>query len=138
MATLYDVDFLKWIDHQAAALRARRWNELDVEHLAEEVESLGRSQRRELQSRVRVILQHLLKGQRSSMQPSWASTIAANQIDLAALLEDNPSLRREVPDAIQAAYPTARRLAAVDMSVPINEFPAICPFTPEEVLGRDG
>jgi len=135
MATLYDTDFLKWIANQAAALRARRWDELDIEHLAEEVEALGRSERRELENRTLVIVQHLLKAQHQPMRSGWRATIRAEQAALARLLRDNPSLRREVPEAIRAIYPEARDLAAEEMGVPIGKLPATCPFTPEDILG---
>ena len=135
MATLYHRDFLKWVDSQAAALRARRWDELDVEHLAEEVESLGRSERRELENRSLVIVQHLLKARHQPMRSGWRATIRAEQAALARLLRDNPSLRREVPQAIRAIYPEARDLAAEEMGIPIGDLPATCPFTPEDILG---
>jgi hypothetical protein len=135
MARLYETDFLKWIDHQAAALRARRWDELDVEHLAEEVEALGRSERRELRNRLDVIARHLLKLSRQRERASWQATIREQRRALALLLEDNPSLRREVPEAIRAVYAAAREDAAEEMGVPVTMFPETNPFTPEDVLG---
>jgi uncharacterized protein DUF29 len=135
MARLYETDFLKWIDHQAAALRARRWDELDVEHLAEEVEALGRSERRELRNRLDVIARHLLKLSHQRERASWQATIREQRRALALLLEDNPSLRREVPEAIRAVYAAAREDAAEEMGVPVTMFPETNPFTPEDVLG---
>jgi hypothetical protein len=135
MGTLYETDFLKWIDHQVAALRARRWDELDVEHLAEEVEALGRSERRELRNRLDVIARHLLKLSHQRERASWQATIREQRRALALLLEDNPSLRREVPEAIRAVYAAAREDAAEEMGVPVTVFPKTNPFTPEDVLG---
>jgi hypothetical protein len=135
MATLYDTDFLKWIDSQAAALRARRWDDLDVEHLAEEVESLGRSERRDLRNRLDVIARHLLKLSHQRERASWQATIREQRRALVRLLEDNPSLRREVPEVIRAVYPEAREDAAEEMGVSATMFPEANPFTAEDILG---
>ena len=135
MGTLYETDFLKWIDHQVAALRARRWDELDVEHLAEEVEALGKSERRELRNRLEVIARHLVKLSAQKERAGWRATIREHQRALALLLEDNPSLRREVPAVLEAVYADAREDAADEMGVPVTMLPDSNPFTPEEVLG---
>jgi len=135
VATLYESDFLRWIDRQAAALRDRRWDDLDVEHLAEEVEALGKSERRELRNRLEVIARHLVKLSAQKERAGWRATIREHQRALALLLEDNPSLRREVPAVLEAVYADAREDAADEMGVPVTMLPDSNPFTPEEVLG---
>ena len=96
MATrdLYDQDFLEWTVRNSGLLRAGRFGEADIEHIAEEIEDMGKSQRRELGSRLEVLLAHLLKWQ---FQPggrnsSWESTIRIQRTKIAKLLRDMPSL----------------------------------------------
>jgi hypothetical protein len=136
MATLYDTDFVRWSETQATALRERRYDELDIENLAEEVESLSRSDRRALRSHLKGIMQHLLKAKYTGvMLAGWEATTIAHRDAAQALLEESPSLRREVPGMLEKVYPLARRDAARELRVPVTALPETCPFTPEEVLG---
>ena len=118
-ACLYEEDFVRWTEEQAEALRQAARNgtnlPLDWDNLAEEVESLGRSERRELRSRIAVILEHLLKLQCSSAldpRPGWMDTIERERSAIERLLEDSPSLRSELAGMIAAEVPRAARLAA--------------------------
>ena len=102
-APLYEQDFVRWTEAQAANLRqagaARANLPLDWDNLAEEVESLGRSQRRELRSRIAVVIEHLLKLARSPAEEpraGWIETIARERAEIERLLEDSPSLRGEL------------------------------------------
>lgn len=107
--TLYDEDFFAWTKQQAKALRAAarsRINEpLDWTNLAEEIEDLGKSQRRELGSRIREIVEHLVKLQRSPAlepRPGWRASIRSQRAAIEDLLRDSPSLKREVDEIIRA------------------------------------
>lgn len=141
---LYDRDFFAWSMHQADLLhrlsRGERINDaLDAANLAEEIESLGRSQRRELSSRLRVLLMHMLKWQ---CQPehrsdSWIATIREQRREIEALLEDSPSLRPVVPDRMPAAYRRALSDAELETKLPPSAFPETCPWTPDQVLDLD-
>ncbi len=99
-ATLYEQDFYAWTQEQAALLREGALHDLDVTHLAEEMESLGKSDRRALGSHLRNLVLHLLKwhGQPTGRDTghSWRSSIRNARAEIAVLLEDSPSLRREV------------------------------------------
>jgi hypothetical protein len=135
----YEQDFYAWSFAQARALRERRTAVLDWENLAEEIESLGRSDRREVRSRLRVILLHLLKwhyqGEHRSI--SWQSSIRTQRDDLEAVLKDSPSLRPQVPGLVAEAYSRARRDAGDEMGLmpeAAQKLPEICPFTVEQVL----
>jgi hypothetical protein len=117
--TLYDEDFFAWTKQQAKALRAAarsRTNQpLDWTNLAEEIEDLGKSQRRELGSRIREIVEHLVKLQRSPAlepRPGWRASIRRQRAAIEDLLRDSPSLEREVDEIIraQAARGTRMRL----------------------------
>jgi hypothetical protein len=116
---LYEKDFVLWAEEQAAALRdaARAGTNLplDWENLAEEIDGLARSQRRELRSRLAVILEHLIKLEHSpALDPraGWMETIDRERADIEDLLGDSPSLRREVAQMIEQIGPRTARLAA--------------------------
>ena len=135
----YDADFYAWAQAQAAALRAKDWAALDLEHLAEEVEELRKTERRGVRSQLRLILSHLLLwvAQPDKRTDSWRSTIANGRVLVQEDLEDIPSLARELPELLTWAYPRARRDAAKDTGLPLTTFPDPCPWPPEQVLRED-
>ncbi len=141
----YDGDLTLWAEDQARALRsaaqARVNAPIDWENVAEEIESLGRSQARELASRVRTILEHLIKLQTSPAtdpRPGWRQTILRERAEIEGVLKDSPSLRRTLPDVIAAQIGMARRLIALDLA-DRGETPTIDPasisYTAEQLLG---
>ena len=134
----YEEDFYAWTVEQARLLRSGELSTLDAANLAEEVESIGRSDRRAIESRLTVLLAHLLKWQ---MQPgsrstSWSGTIREQRRQIERLLRDSPSLRPGVAAALSGAYNDARDDAVEETGLPEAEFPAECPFTADEVLSR--
>jgi predicted DNA-binding ribbon-helix-helix protein len=141
---LYDRDFFAWSMREADLLhrlaRGERVNDaLDAANLAEEIESLGRSQKRELSSRLRVLITHLLKWQ---CQPDrrgegWIATIREQRHEIEAVLADSPSLRPTVPDAMAASYRRALGDAVFETKLPASAFPESCPWTPYQVLDLD-
>ncbi len=133
---LYDNDFVLWLEEQGRALRGRRLADLDVPNIIEEIEALGRDQRRELGSRISVVLTHLLKlaYRPARKSRSWRVTLFTQRGEIARLLEASPSLRRLIPEAIQHNYPRARRAAALETALSLKRFPADCPFEAAEVL----
>jgi uncharacterized protein YPO0396 len=135
----YDTDFYAWAAQQAAALRAKDWAALDLEHLAEEVEDLRKTERRGVQSQLRLIFSHLLKWrhQPAKRTESWRTTIANGRVLVQEALEDLPSLARELPALATAAYPRARRDAAKETGLPLATFPEACPWPVEQVLDED-
>ena len=135
---LYDQDFYLWTRETAAALRARRFADLDIEHIAEEIEDMGKSNKRELRSRLTQILEHLLKLRMAKgtileyNQNIWQASIARQRDEIEALLQESPSLRRlVVPDLIEDCYGRAARVVAAEYKVAP---PADCPFSQEEIL----
>ena len=136
---LYEQDFYAWTQTTADMIRAGKWSDLDREALAEEIESLGKSQLRELGSRLDVLVLHLLKWcyQPLEQSGSWRSTIRTQRRELRRLLQQNPSLRPLVPDAVADGYPDARLDAGDETGLPLATFPATCPWTPEQVLDAD-
>jgi hypothetical protein len=135
----YETDFYAWAIDQAARIRALAVPGLDVENVAEEIESLGRSQKSELTTRCRVLLIHLLKW---AYQPerrgvSWISTIGEQRDQIQTLLSDSPSLRSGVPGVVANAYRRAAKQATLETNLRAETFPASCPWTPEQILDED-
>jgi hypothetical protein len=132
----YDVDFFAWTQRTAALLRSGRFDELDVEHLAEEVEDMGKRERRELGSRVVVLVVHLLKWaqQPDRRSPSWEATIVSQRAELGDLLDDNQSLRPEVAGYVTRRWTVAVKQAAAETRLPAAAFPASCPWSAEQIL----
>jgi hypothetical protein len=137
----YEQDFYAWTREQAAFLEARQFEGLDIANLVEEVTSLGISQKHALGSHLKNLIMHLLKWQ---YQPSgrqighsWRSSIVNARDEIAALLDDSPSLRREVPSLLTRRYPSARLLAQNETGLPLGTFPATCPWTLEQLLDLD-
>jgi Domain of unknown function DUF29 len=135
----YDEDFFEWTQHTAALLRAGRMAEVDVEHLAEEVEDMGKRDRREVDGRVTVLLTHLLKWQKQSEHRSRSSksTILTQRHDLGRVLQDSPSLRRRVGSELRRTYADSVQEAAEQSGVFLEHFPSECPRTPEQILDQN-
>lgn len=138
-SSLYERDFYAWANQQAGLLRAGRLSEADIEHLAEEIESLGKAEKRELVSRLTVLLLHLLKWQ---FQPdlrgnSWRNTVRVQRIALQDHLADNPSLKSVLAEAIAAAYRVAGIEANTETGLPESAFPAACPWSFDQMMKDD-
>lgn len=131
-ATLYDQDFYAWANEQAALLRAGNLAAVDIALIAEEIESLGRTEKRELISRLAVLLTHLLKWQHQPERrgKSWLSTIKVQRRDLV----DNPSLKSQVTDALINAYGNAIITAAGELDTDEETFPASCPWSFGQIM----
>jgi len=136
---LYDTDFYIWATRQADLLRNEDYAELDRDNLIEEIEAMAKRDRRELESRIRGILTHLLKWkyQPNRRSSSWTNSIDEQRDQIEPILKDSPSLRRELPDMIVDAYATAIRKAAKQTKLPVNAFPARCEWTLEQILDED-
>lgn len=136
MSDLYERDFHAWTQEQADALRRRSLNEIDWDNLKEEVESLGRSEWRELVSRLEVIQTHLLKWryQPELQGRSWLVSIVSQRGEVEEHLNDNPSLRSRTEEALLKGYRGARRLAALEMNRLEADLPPSPPWTFEEAM----
>ncbi len=133
----YDTDLYEWTKEQADALRRRAANALDWDNLAEEIESLGKSDRRQIQSRLEVLLMHLLKWR---YQPewrcgSWRGSIFEARLRLRKLLAESPSLRPYPAEYLPEAYGDARRRALEETG--LLGLPEACPWTIDEVMAED-
>ncbi|MBV8442897.1 MAG: DUF29 domain-containing protein [Hyphomicrobiales bacterium] len=129
--SLRDRDFYAWSLEQAALLREGRVGEADLEAIAEEIESMGKTEKRELVSRLTVLLLHLLKWrhQPSHRGKSWRLSIANARNEIADHLEDNPSLKAVLDRAMEQAYRYARLKAAIETEFDEDDFPERSPWT---------
>lgn len=136
MTSLYETDFCKWTEQQADLCRQGRWSELDLEHLSEELASMGARERRELINRLAILLAHLLKWryQPQSRGNSWRLTIRLQRLEVADVLRQNPSLRPRVEEFVSDAYPRAILHAAGETGLDERDFPATCPFAMDQIL----
>ncbi len=143
-AQLYEEDFVRWTEQQSRALREAAGVgtnlPLDWENLAEEIESLGASQRRELRSRLAVILEHLMKLEHSPAsdpRTGWMDTISRERLNIEYLLEDSPSLRGELGPMTEKLKPRVARLATASLfgyGETVKKLPPPS-YTEEQVLG---
>ena len=135
---LYEQDFFQWTQTTAALIRQGKWHAINAKCVAEELESLGKRDRRELASRLQVLVMHLLKWH---YQPegwvqghSWRGTIRTQRLELRLLLRDSPSLRPQVAAFVADVYPAARADACDETGLPETTFPQECPWTAEQIL----
>jgi Domain of unknown function DUF29 len=136
--TSYDTDLYAWTQPQAAALRTKDWSALDLANLAEEIESLGNEQAYAVESHLHIALLHLLKivYQRQRRQ-SWLRSINSARNEITRRLKRIPGLRPQLPDLVADAYRTARRTAALEISLPRDTFPESCPWSLAQILDED-
>ena len=135
----HETDFYSWTQEQASLLRQGRLGELDSANLMEEIEDMGRSERRELINRLAVLLAHLLKWQ---YQPerrsnSWKSTIKEQRRKVARVLRLNPGLKPNMADSLEDAYGDSVLIAARETGLDENAFPAECPWTVPQALDNE-
>ncbi|EXJ14923.1 DUF29 domain-containing protein [Imhoffiella purpurea] len=136
MSSLYETDFHAWANEQVALLRDGRLSEADVDNIIEEIDSMGRSEKRELVNRLVVLLLHLLKWR---FQPglrgnSWRLSIKEQRLRLESHLADNPSLKSKLDESIGRAYRLAMIEAERETGLPESTFPSECPFSFEHIM----
>ena len=132
-------DFVLWSERQAQLLRERNFNDLDIVQLIEELDALGASDRRELRGRLTLLLLHLLK---CAYQPqhkasSWIAALGEQRHQIDLLLEQSPSLRKELARYIDSSYTVACKRAAHETGLPASNFPNTNPFSVAQILNLD-
>ncbi len=132
----YETDFAAWLSRQLEFLREGRFQELDIDHLIEEIDDMGKSLQRELASRLRVVLLHLLMWQYQTQRrsSSWRITLNTQRAELELLLEQSPSLRPRISHVLESLYSKAHRDAAAETGLPIKTFPVACPYSEQQLL----
>ena len=139
MTTEYEADIVAWANEQAALLRAGKFSALDIEHIADEVEDVGKSEQRELANRMAVLLVQLLKW---SFQPerrgkSWQGTLREQRRMIARRLTKTPSLKSDVadPDWFQDVWSDAKAKTFEETN--LEDLPDVCPWSPAQILDGD-
>ncbi|MEH1857850.1 MAG: DUF29 domain-containing protein [Nostoc sp.] len=137
--SLYETDFYAWTQEQVTLLRNEQWSQIDVQNLIEEIQSLGKQQRQELRNRLSVLIGHLLKWEYQSgrRSRSWLATLRIQRLDIAELLEDNPSLKPYLEEALRKAYLKGVELAVGETDLPKRTFPVECPYSLSEIVDYD-
>lgn len=135
--TTHDNDFYAWTQEQAYLLRNRQFHQIDVANIAEEIEDMGRSEKRELESRLEILIMHLLKWQ---FQPhlrsrSWQLTIKEQRIRLEKLLQENPSLNSCLSDSLAKIYQLA--IISAERETGLSSFPEKCPYSLTEIFSSE-
>ncbi|NVD71350.1 DUF29 domain-containing protein [Duganella sp. BJB1802] len=139
MGTLYDDDIIAWSEQQAALLRAGRWELLDHYNIAEEIEDVGHREKKELRSRLVVLLAHLLKWQfqASHRGPSWVHSISTQRVAIDDAVEDCPSLQTLLDDPQWLATAYRRAVRDAQAQTQLKVFPTELPWRMEQVLSPD-
>lgn len=136
MRTLYNSDFYAWTQEQARLLKETKWDLVDVVNLIEEIETLGRQERKELRHRLGVLLGHLLKWQYQpdNRSHSWLATIREQRRKIDMLLQESPSLQPYLEEALQTGYEDGVDLAVRETNLPYESFPETCPYALKQVM----
>ncbi|WP_110988910.1 DUF29 domain-containing protein [Acaryochloris thomasi] len=136
---LHETDFVEWADQTAELLKQGKFDELDIEHLIEEVEDLGNSERKALRSQLTRLLMHLLKWQYQSdkRSGSWRGSIRESRKQIRRLVRDYPSLKNHLIEKFDLCYQDAAEDAADETGLPLETFPPECPYTAEQTLNSE-
>jgi hypothetical protein len=137
--TVYEQDFYSWTQQQAELLKNRQFEAIDIDNLIEEIESMGRSEKRELESRLMVLLLHLLKWEHQPIRKgrSWKLSIDEQRIQFLKVLEENPYLKSQIEHIITSAYKLAVVKAAKETRLSKKRFPEVCPWSLNELADED-
>ncbi len=145
----YEQDFQQWIEHHITLLKAGRFNEIDAENLIEELEDMGKSNLHTLESRLMVLIAHLLKWQiqlpimktqlmyQDYDEKNWRKTIIEQRTQIAFFLKKVPSLKPKMQEAVNNAYSEAVSFAVKETKLPQTCFPAECLYSVEQLLDDD-
>ena len=135
----YETDFYQWTQQQADLLRQGQFNrvDLDLANIAEEIESMGKRDRRSVSGYLHNVIMHLLKWQ---YQPerrgtSWRLSIENGRYQISDLLDESPSLTAQMDALTTKEYRRARKVASLETGLPLTLFPEQCPFTLEQITG---
>jgi hypothetical protein len=136
---LYDQDYYLWIMKTIELLNKKKFSELDLTNLVEEIEDMGKSEKKSITSNLRILLMHLLKYkyQSDKRTNSWLFTIVEHRKRLQEAFKVSPSLRRYYKEVFLDCYQDARELASAETGLSIEIFSEVCPFTPEEALNSN-
>jgi hypothetical protein len=135
LVALYERDLCAWAQANANLLKAGQLATIDAAHIAEELEDMGKSERRSLRSHTRNLIVHLLKWQHQPERrcTSWELSIVNARNEIEDILAESPSLVPDFPDYAENVYPAARKVAAVETKLDVSSFPEACPYAAEQL-----
>lgn len=133
---LYDQDYAHWLEQTALCLRKQAFEQLDIDNLIEEIEDMGRSEKRAIESNLRVVLWHLLKWryQPQNRSSSWQGSIAEHRIRIRKALGDSPSLNNYLNEVFAETYQDAIKVASEETGLDPKTFPTTCEWTLSQAL----
>ncbi|MGC8454109.1 MAG: DUF29 domain-containing protein [Cylindrospermopsis raciborskii] len=133
---LYETDFYEWTLKQSRLLKQGDFPQLDIINLVEEIESLGKQERRELENRLAILIGHLLKWeyQAEKRSKSWRATIREQRRMVQKLLSQSPSLKPYLSELIAGGYESSKDLVVRETPLDYLDLPEKCPYTPEQIL----
>ena len=138
MGIAYEKDIVAWANEQASFIRAGRFELLDLEHIAEEIEDVGKSEQRELENRMAILLAHLLKWQYQPARrgASWQKTIKVQRTQVNRRIQKTPSFKHTLQDTEwwEDTWGDAITQASKETGIELTVFPEVCPWTPEQIL----
>ena len=137
--TLYNTDYIQWVEATLQQLRSRDYDRVDWDNLLDEIEEIGKRDRRSIDSHLVVVLVHLLKWQLQSdcRTGSWASSITEHRRRILRLLKDSPSLKPYIETILEECYQSARKQAHQETGLLLELFPAVCPYPVEDILNNN-
>lgn len=138
MKTLHETDFAKWLEEQTSLLKQKRFNELDIEHLIEEMEDLGGSEKSAIESHLTIIMMHMIKQQ---MQPeraskSWDDSIVNGRVQINKILKRNPSMRNYLHSVYHECFKDAVKYASKEMGKDLKAILPGCSWNLKDILGE--
>jgi len=139
METLYEKDFYEWTQKNAQLLREGRLAEIDIDNLVEELEAMGRGEKRAFVNHLAVLIAHLLKWERQPVlrSKSWRFTIREQRAQVADILQDDPSFKDSFTDALARAYGKAVVRVVKETGLDEETFPESCPYMLAEIMDSD-
>ncbi len=137
--TLYNTDYIRWVETTLKQLRSRDYDNVDWDNLLDEIADLSRYERQDLAINLVFVLRHLLKWQfhDENHTGTVASSITEHRWRVLRLLKDSPSLKPYIENVVDECYPIARRQAHQETGLPLETFPAVCPYNTKEILDYD-
>ena len=139
LSHLYEEDYCLWYSENARLLREKKFNEIDVEHIAEELDSMGRHEEDKLESVLRILFLHLLKWtyQKSHQGTSWKLSIMEHRNRAKKQIKKNPSLKGHLSEICTSSYEDSRYEAAQETGLALEIFPIDMPFTIEQAFAEE-
>lgn len=142
LANLYEQDFCLWLQTTAKLLRRRQLEGLDFDNLIEEIESMGRREKREIKSRLIILIEHLLKlkywqAEKKHNARGWRNTIIEQRRQIELSLEDSPSLKKVLEESFLTCYQKSCQDTLKKYKLSLEIFPSEPPFTLQEILSDD-